>query len=842
MSEASPSRRPLHERSSSLTNSHAAIRLVPSTPPQLLGQQRDEHGHDHDHDRDEVYGRTPLPTHPSHILLSPGRSKDPALAHQFRTALKAQGDSNPSGSSVSTTHKPPPNGDSATGSPISKPRPLPKKRSKKRLQIHKDSKTFSLLQDDDSQSLPENPKSPILPLSTKTSYDSLASEARHAEARSNITDLCLPLTPATPSSDTQKHPISADPISNSPWNYQLTGGLRKVPKTPDLKHKAATTVDSPLPPLPEVSDVPPAASHDLSAKPSFQSTQTTTTTSETTNYKLYGSTSDSTSEVAFQPPSSSDSNYQLIGDPSEADTSSSVIHRPHTAISEDEENENYELYGDLSPTPSSNNLAPQPKYSQESLVVPPLRPRNQRSNEHFGYYKSRSRESLRTGSLTSISTVLSQQEAYQAIIASGSLIQLPVLNRSASSSSWAGQSSLHPPVSHMNEHPHQWSSQLSTVLSVSDGGTERGSRSWSDASGRMSGGFPSTPSRNSRNVLSISSSLAQEEEEGSRSPVSPISPILPPEPAYARGGRRQQSSSSIPVIGDQDEYGDGITDMQDLRSRPSRARISGFFSGSDSGRTSTMRSTTSSRAGSMLSSSIPTWAKLYYGSGERRYLGAPGSSIEGTDSRTSSFRSRSGSPNTDHFPLSIYSPRRRPREVDPETGRPSTRGSLQINPAPLQDNNDPYARRFRTWSLSSVWSPHLRLDRRATRHSMWDPPSVTWSTDGSWFGRRNVQIVMFTVGFIFPFAWMIAALLPLPPNPMTEMRERDAENSTSNLDSSNDIPNDYARQFGPTDERRFESAKWWRSLNRWMSLLGVLILAAVVVLVVIGLREGWTTK
>ena len=58
---------------------------------------------------------------------------------------------------------------------------------------------------------------------------------------------------------------------------------------------------------------------------------------------------------------------------------------------------------------------------------------------------------------------------------------------------------------------------------------------------------------------------------------------------------------------------------------------------------------------------------------------------------------------------------------------------------------------------------------------------------------------------------------------MKEMRERDS--STSNLSEG---PNDYTRQFGPMDEARYESAKWWRNLNRWMSLVGVLIIAAVV--------------
>jgi hypothetical protein len=75
-------------------------------------------------------------------------------------------------------------------------------------------------------------------------------------------------------------------------------------------------------------------------------------------------------------------------------------------------------------------------------------------------------------------------------------------------------------------------------------------------------------------------------------------------------------------------------------------------------------------------------------------------------------------------------------------------------------------------------------------------------------------------------AWMIAAFLPLPPNPMREMRERD--NSTSNLDSSNDAVNEYARHVRPMDEARYESARWWRQLNRIMSFLGLLIIGTIV--------------
>lgn len=741
MSGDSPPRRPLHERSDSNTRL-AAVRLVPATPPRLLFE------------RDDVYSRTPLPTHPSHFLGPPGKGKgrDDALQSEFQRTTKTQESTGGSGSTTHTTHQPPQYGDSATGSPISKPKPVPKKR----LHIHKDNKTFSLVPQDHPQAVEDTPTSPTL--STQSSYSLLSSNAHNAGVRSNSITSCTSeasstsAAPATPAPES-KQPIPADPITTTNSPYQFVGGLRKVPKTPDLKQKAAVTLDNPLPPLPEsetdTPDGPTATSHDLSAKPSFQSqsTETATTASENTNYKVYRDNSAPNSNTALAPPSSSDSNYQLLGDPSPA---SSVIHRPQTASSEFE---NYELLGDPSPSASYVNLRPPSKYSQESLVVPPLKPRARRPNENLGYYKSRSRESLRTGSLTSISTVLSQQEAARAIVGSGSLIQLPILvSKLKGTSSWAEPLASHPLRTLMNETPHQWSSQLSTVPSVSEGGTDRGSRTWSDDNGRRSSAFQSSQSRHSRQMLSISSSLAAE-EVASRSRSNSLEP---PQPAYARNGQRYLSGSSVRVVGDQDEHGDGITDMHHVRRFPSRTRLSGFYSvSSDNGRTNTMRSTSSSRANSLLASTIPTWARLYYGSGERRFLGvgAPGSSTEGSDSRASSFRS--GSPNTDHFPLSIYSPRRRPREINAHGGH-SDRGSMEITPAPELGSDgrlihDPYSRRFRTWSMSSIWSPHLRLDRRATRHSVWEPPSVNWSTEGGWFGRRNVQIVMFIVGWIFPF-------------------------------------------------------------------------------------------
>ena len=123
------------------------------------------------------------------------------------------------------------------------------------------------------------------------------------------------------------------------------------------------------------------------------------------------------------------------------------------------------------------------------------------------------------------------------------------------------------------------------------------------------------------------------------------------------------------------------------------------------------------------------------------------------DSRPStSANPNSDSPSTDHFPLNIYSPRRRAREVRPQPSeRPfSDSADIEITPAPPLGPDYGVFRSIRR-KTSSVWSPHLQMDRRATRYSVWDAPSVSWSADTGILGKRNAQVVLFILGFIFPF-------------------------------------------------------------------------------------------
>lgn len=71
-------------------------------------------------------------------------------------------------------------------------------------------------------------------------------------------------------------------------------------------------------------------------------------------------------------------------------------------------------------------------------------------------------------------------------------------------------------------------------------------------------------------------------------------------------------------------------------------------------------------------------------------------------------------------------------------------------------------------------------------------------------------------------AWFIASVLPLPPKPRLSAKE--PVRRLSRLE----IERDLEKALGVSGEARYENARWWRNLNRGMSVLGVLILAAIV--------------
>jgi hypothetical protein len=147
--------------------------------------------------------------------------------------------------------------------------------------------------------------------------------------------------------------------------------------------------------------------------------------------------------------------------------------------------------------------------------------------------------------------------------------------------------------------------------------------------------------------------------------------------------------------------------------------------------------------------------RVYYRRGERSSLGAPDSISESTDSLRSprSPRSpptgdsgRTQTPPESHFPLSIYRPRNRPSQRQ-----------LQADEISLADesvDHDVYVVRPTRRPLQEPFSPHLRTDRRSqARLSAWKAPSL--DDNPNLFSRQNRQIVLFCLGFIFPFGMFL---------------------------------------------------------------------------------------
>lgn len=84
---------------------------------------------------------------------------------------------------------------------------------------------------------------------------------------------------------------------------------------------------------------------------------------------------------------------------------------------------------------------------------------------------------------------------------------------------------------------------------------------------------------------------------------------------------------------------------------------------------------------------------------------------------------------------------------------------------------------------------------------------------------------------------MVASFLPLPPKPALEMFERDS--SATGLGIAAQQAENLDQRVAPIDDTRYQSARWWRNLNRIMSVIGLLILGTIITLVVVGTQQGW---
>ena len=171
--------------------------------------------------------------------------------------------------------------------------------------------------------------------------------------------------------------------------------------------------------------------------------------------------------------------------------------------------------------------------------------------------------------------------------------------------------------------------------------------------------------------------------------------------------------------------------------------------------------------------------------------------------------------------INLFRPRTRNNR---ETQRRPQRDSLAIEPVgpevlDLTEARNPSRRR-----MSLNWSPHLWHDRMSLgrRRTIFHAPSVDEQAEGKLPNKRNAQILLFVLGFIFTPGWFIASFLPLPPRPnIPSLKGKDSPGRTQ-------IIEDFEKHLGPIDEARYENARWWRNINRIMSLFGIVIVVAVV--------------
>lgn len=181
----------------------------------------------------------------------------------------------------------------------------------------------------------------------------------------------------------------------------------------------------------------------------------------------------------------------------------------------------------------------------------------------------------------------------------------------------------------------------------------------------------------------------------------------------------------------------------------------------------------------------------------------------------------------------------------------------------------------RRWSAS----PHLHHDHRLNTGSTasrgfgfpfntkarWSAPSLV--DESGPFNLRTAQIACFTLGFILPVTWFVAAFLPLPKRPTTfgdlekEVRSRQQSQLFSQTPSQyySHPPSQYysqsdlervesmdilerlrlERQLAGMAELSWQNARWWRNLNRWMCAVGVVVCVLIVVLAVLGTTRNW---
>ncbi|KAL8943946.1 MAG: hypothetical protein Q9216_000758 [Gyalolechia sp. 2 TL-2023] len=355
-------------------------------------------------------------------------------------------------------------------------------------------------------------------------------------------------------------------------------------------------------------------------------------------------------------------------------------------------------------------------------------------------------------------------------------LQYPVVRQPSASSSWAESSKtpqnaiIQRPQRTLDRNHERWNPHLSTVPSELI--EERGSDSiW----------FPSPIGASQNSPHASNLSVAEQQ--------------------------RDVTASTIRMVNESDDnISNLLSPIPGSRGSTYYSRLSG---GSKIKRKSVPQARPTSK-GSFFRDSIPAWAKLYYARSNSA-LALP----EGRQDANPTVSSES---------LTVRRIRPKPKaNAQVQTNR----DSLAIGPAPQNETALGQMQGEPRQQISQLWSPHLWQDRaNVGRRNFFKAPSLDQHAEGP-FSRRNAQVLLFTFGFIFPLAWFIASVLPLPRKPTADFQDPTTEPQPTH---------DLEKRLGMVDEARYENARWWRNLNRLMCIVGVLIIAAIIALAVVAVK------
>lgn len=410
-------------------------------------------------------------------------------------------------------------------------------------------------------------------------------------------------------------------------------------------------------------------------------------------------------------------------------------------------------------------------------------------------------------------------EAHTVRFANGTRIDYPIV-RAPTANSLRSESQSTPYFVRMQDRSliHQWSSQLSTIQSMSD----RDSRSIARNSRSLGGRSQSPESLDGPARISIprlrdyTEASEQSSTENASFSEGNTAVSAVPRPLFSPTSRDSSDSK------DTTEHLDTISPLP--TSVPLRMKNSGYLRRLNSDASVESRpGSSNSDISTFIQNNIPGWAKVYYQRGERICVSAaPESESSGSIRMGTSHSARSNTPSEANFPVNIYRPRNRPRHRGSQTDTMSLSDEIQHVDGNL------YVVGPTMHPLSGYSTPRLRPDLRGhSRYGIWTAPSLDDDLGSTLFGRQNRQILFFCLGFIFPLSWMLASCLPLPPDP-----------TVAPTPSQADMDQHFSYQFGPADDKAFQKAVWWRNLNRIMSVIGTVLIVVIIVLAVLVARKS----